>query len=277
MVVYYAVAVGHKTGLFDTWGEFWPQVNGFKGGHFKSFTTRDEAQAFLDEHAPKNNKKRRVDGKDNGKDKGQGSQTPPWIKAAPKSSTPTYPKLLFPREIDMSPYEVEHPYSLKLALEDEILYAYSSNHEVCHNYQGVCPRCRLAGPYMYNCGTEGCRRYGKPLEVVKINESGGKFLCWSPNAVQGTWNFELKKQPNPIQPPRVEGQDPHQRVLDYTYTNLTHADQAIVAPYEYDHGVKKRSPIYWMLLHAQGGDWSEIPTGLIRRWASRSVSGIDPY
>ncbi|MCP4719972.1 MAG: ribonuclease HI [Desulfobacteraceae bacterium] len=44
---YYAVAQGRKTGIFNSWSETEQQVRGFTNAIFKSFKTRQEAEAFL--------------------------------------------------------------------------------------------------------------------------------------------------------------------------------------------------------------------------------------
>ena len=44
---YYAVKVGFKPGIYTTWSECSCQVNGFPGAEYKSFTTREEAEAYL--------------------------------------------------------------------------------------------------------------------------------------------------------------------------------------------------------------------------------------
>ena len=44
---YYAVKKGRKTGIFTTWDDCKAQVNGYKGAVYKSFSTRREAQAYL--------------------------------------------------------------------------------------------------------------------------------------------------------------------------------------------------------------------------------------
>ena len=44
---YYAVARGRQTGIYDTWSECQAQTSGFSGAIFKSFGTREEAQAFI--------------------------------------------------------------------------------------------------------------------------------------------------------------------------------------------------------------------------------------
>lgn len=46
----YAVAVGHRPGIYDTWSDCSAQVKGCKGAKFKKFNTEEEAQAFIDEH-----------------------------------------------------------------------------------------------------------------------------------------------------------------------------------------------------------------------------------
>lgn len=43
----YAVRNGRKTGVFDTWAECQRQTTGFSGAEFKSFTTREGAEAYL--------------------------------------------------------------------------------------------------------------------------------------------------------------------------------------------------------------------------------------
>lgn len=44
---YYAVRVGKKTGIFNTWAECRAQVTGVKNSSYKSFATLAEAEAFL--------------------------------------------------------------------------------------------------------------------------------------------------------------------------------------------------------------------------------------
>ena len=46
---YYAVRNGRSTGIFLTWAECQKQVTGFPGAVFKSFTTIEEAEAFVSE------------------------------------------------------------------------------------------------------------------------------------------------------------------------------------------------------------------------------------
>lgn len=45
---YYAVAQGRKTGIFTSWPEAEQQVKGFAKAVYKSFKTRQEAEAFLE-------------------------------------------------------------------------------------------------------------------------------------------------------------------------------------------------------------------------------------
>lgn len=51
---YYAVRAGRKTGIFLNWDECKKQVAGFSGASYKSFTTKEEAQAFLSVETEKN-------------------------------------------------------------------------------------------------------------------------------------------------------------------------------------------------------------------------------
>ncbi|UPK98820.1 hypothetical protein LCI18_009755 [Fusarium solani-melongenae] len=51
---YYAVAIGRTTGVFVTWDETKPQVNGYSGAIHKSFKSREEAQEFVDQHKIEN-------------------------------------------------------------------------------------------------------------------------------------------------------------------------------------------------------------------------------
>lgn len=44
---YYAVKAGKKIGIFLTWEECKEQVNGFSGASYKSFTSKEEAENFL--------------------------------------------------------------------------------------------------------------------------------------------------------------------------------------------------------------------------------------
>lgn len=44
---YYAVRCGRSTGVFFSWAECQKQVTGFSGAVFKSFTTKEEAEAFV--------------------------------------------------------------------------------------------------------------------------------------------------------------------------------------------------------------------------------------
>lgn len=52
MAKYYAVKVGQKPGVYETWSECEAQVKGFKGAIYKSFNSFDEAQNFI---APQDN------------------------------------------------------------------------------------------------------------------------------------------------------------------------------------------------------------------------------
>ena len=45
----YAVKKGHQTGIFDNWAECQAATKGFSGPEFKSFTTREEAEAYLED------------------------------------------------------------------------------------------------------------------------------------------------------------------------------------------------------------------------------------
>ena len=45
----YAVKKGHKTGIFDNWAECQAATKGFSCPEFKSFTTREEAEAYLED------------------------------------------------------------------------------------------------------------------------------------------------------------------------------------------------------------------------------------
>ena len=44
---YYAVKKGRKPGVYGTWAECKKQVDGFSGATYKSFTTKQEAEAFV--------------------------------------------------------------------------------------------------------------------------------------------------------------------------------------------------------------------------------------
>lgn len=53
MSKFYAVKVGRKPGIYNTWGEAQKQVSGFSGAKFKSFSNEEEALKFIsDENVP---------------------------------------------------------------------------------------------------------------------------------------------------------------------------------------------------------------------------------
>lgn len=43
---FYAVRKGRKTGVFATWALCQEQIKGFSGAEYKSFATKEEAEAF---------------------------------------------------------------------------------------------------------------------------------------------------------------------------------------------------------------------------------------
>lgn len=46
---YYAVKLGRQTGIFETWGEAEAQVKGFPNAKFKSFSSFEEAESYLED------------------------------------------------------------------------------------------------------------------------------------------------------------------------------------------------------------------------------------
>ena len=44
---YYAIRKGKVPGIYETWDDCKAQTHGFPGAVFKSFSTREEAQAFM--------------------------------------------------------------------------------------------------------------------------------------------------------------------------------------------------------------------------------------
>lgn len=46
---YYAVKIGKETGIYETWDQCKTMVHGYPGAVYKSFSTREEALAFLGE------------------------------------------------------------------------------------------------------------------------------------------------------------------------------------------------------------------------------------
>jgi ribonuclease HI len=46
-IKYYAVKIGHTTGIFDNWPECSESIKGFSGAEYKSFPSREEADAYL--------------------------------------------------------------------------------------------------------------------------------------------------------------------------------------------------------------------------------------
>lgn len=61
---YYAVRVGEKPGIYQSWDEARIHVDGFRGAEFKGFPTYQEAEAFMEStkpfYAKKKKKKRRL-------------------------------------------------------------------------------------------------------------------------------------------------------------------------------------------------------------------------
>ena len=50
MSKFYAVRKGNQTGIFVTWDECKQAINGFSGAQFKKFSTKEEAEAFMNGH-----------------------------------------------------------------------------------------------------------------------------------------------------------------------------------------------------------------------------------
>lgn len=53
MPKFYAVRAGHHRGVFETWPECQAQVSGYSGAVYKSFSTREDAEAFVAGQNPK--------------------------------------------------------------------------------------------------------------------------------------------------------------------------------------------------------------------------------
>lgn len=51
-MIYYAVRVGKKPGIYSTWESCRAQVHGFAGAQFKKFTTEEEAKAYMQALSP---------------------------------------------------------------------------------------------------------------------------------------------------------------------------------------------------------------------------------
>lgn len=49
---FYAVRKGRKTGIYQSWAECQTQITGFSGAIYKSFSTEEEAEQFLEEEKP---------------------------------------------------------------------------------------------------------------------------------------------------------------------------------------------------------------------------------
>ena len=52
---FYAVKVGKKIGIYETWEECQEQVNGFSGAIYKSFSSESEAKDFINNENSKFN------------------------------------------------------------------------------------------------------------------------------------------------------------------------------------------------------------------------------
>ena len=44
---FYAVKVGKKPGIYETWAECQSQISGFSGAIYRGFSTQEEAMVFL--------------------------------------------------------------------------------------------------------------------------------------------------------------------------------------------------------------------------------------
>ena len=44
---FYAVRKGRKNGIYFTWADCQAQINGFSGAEYKSFKTKEEAEAYI--------------------------------------------------------------------------------------------------------------------------------------------------------------------------------------------------------------------------------------
>ena len=53
MAKFYAVKEGKKPGIYMSWDECKEQVNGYSGAVYKSFTSEDEAKAFIGKEVKK--------------------------------------------------------------------------------------------------------------------------------------------------------------------------------------------------------------------------------
>ena len=67
----YAVAVGHQTGIFDSWPSCQKATKGYKGAKFKSFDTRKQATSWLKENLESENLSAELSKEENGADKKQ--------------------------------------------------------------------------------------------------------------------------------------------------------------------------------------------------------------
>jgi len=45
---FYAVRVGRRPGIYSTWDACQKEVKGFPGAMYKSFTSEEDAQVFID-------------------------------------------------------------------------------------------------------------------------------------------------------------------------------------------------------------------------------------
>lgn len=57
---YYAVKVGRKTGIFNSWDECNQQVKGFSGAQFKKFESLDQAKAYIGIEKESNSEKKNI-------------------------------------------------------------------------------------------------------------------------------------------------------------------------------------------------------------------------
>ena len=188
---YYAVKVGKKPGIYNSWDECKEQVNGYSGAVFKSFKTREEAVEFIggdlqkelqedfaNEHIVVNNDKHiiaYVDGSYNDAEKrvGMGIVIFDGDEVIEISKEVEAGDLISMRNVAG---EIK-------AAEEAMRYAVSHKADrldIYHDYKGIA--CWCSGEWKANLqGTKAYREYYKSIEGIEINfikvkaHSGDKY------------------------------------------------------------------------------------------------------
>ena len=165
---YYAVKKGRKTGVFETWDECKQSVSGFSGAAYKSFTTREEASAFVN-GTKSNNDKEEPDDKQ--------SEAFAYVDGSYDDTTKSYSygmvmmhkdeELCFSKKFDKDDMSDMRNVAGEIkGAEMAMRYALKNQYKklyIFHDYEGIAKWC--TGEWKTN--KEGTRAYRNFFEKIK--------------------------------------------------------------------------------------------------------------